>query len=372
MADTKSSPIFKRGTDGKVRQWQYEIDDGKYRIIHGIRGGNLVTSEWTKAKPKNVGKANQTTPDQQAILEAEAEEAKKLKREYRRTIPELDFVPDGPMLAADYAKLKKPLDFKQPIYSQPKYDGIRALMSYKTGATTRELQPHLNCSHLLARLAPLFAKYPNIQFDGELYNHEYKDDFNEITRLVRKEKLSDEQRKTVREKLKFYVYDLPGPGVFSERTTMLQKLLRELDDPMIVYVPTSIVSGQDALDALYGAYMEDGYEGQMVRTNDLPYEFDSRSKSLLKRKEFVTEEFPIIDILEGEGNWSGMAKRIVFRHHDGGEGTAGMRGSMDFARELLANKQAYSQATIRYFGITPDGELRFPVAVDFQKGARVD
>jgi hypothetical protein len=30
------------------------------------------------------------------------------------------------------------------------------------------------------------------------------------------------------------------------------------------------------------------------------------------------------------------------------------------------------EATIRYFGETPDGMLRFPVAIDFHQNARAD
>jgi hypothetical protein len=99
----KSNPIYKTDTAGKIRTWQWEVEGDSYRTIAGIAGGNLVTTGWTKCEPKNVGRANETSAERQALLEAEAEEGKKLKREYRRTVAELDSVPVGPMLAADYA-----------------------------------------------------------------------------------------------------------------------------------------------------------------------------------------------------------------------------------------------------------------------------
>src|SRR4051812_15938443 len=115
-----TTEIFKRGSDGKIRSWQVEVDGPAYRVIAGIKGGKLVESKWKTAKPKNVGKVNATTPEQQAALEASAEETKKLKREYRRTIPELEFVPNGPMLAETWDDFKKDVPYKDGVWSQPK------------------------------------------------------------------------------------------------------------------------------------------------------------------------------------------------------------------------------------------------------------
>ena len=62
------------------------------------------------------------------------------------------------------------------------------------------------------------------------------------------------------------------------------------------------------IDKMYGEYTEAGYEGQMVRQNTA-YEC-KRSKNLLKRKEFITEEFEVVNVEEGNGNWSGYAKDL--------------------------------------------------------------
>ena len=304
--------IFKRGTDGKVRTWQVEVEGPAYRVIAGIKDGNLVTSKWKTAKPKNVGKKNETTPEQQAQLEAVADRVGKLKREYRCTIPELEFVPNGPMLALSYDDLKVPLDFRKGVYSQPKLDGIRSMKNQRLGATTRELQPHLNCGHLMDALKPLFDMHPGIEFDGELYNHRFHDDFNAIIRLVRKEKLTAEQKAKVASTLQYHVYDLPSDGeAFGGRTARLKQMIEGLNHPMIIYVPTEKIEDQEQLDAANAKNIAGGYEGQMVRVDDGGYEFDSRSWSLLKRKGFVTAEFELLSIDEGEGNWSGGAKSIT-------------------------------------------------------------
>lgn len=365
-----SLPIYKRDTVGKTRTWQYEVEGDSYRTIAGIEDGNLVTTGWTKCKPKNEGRANATTAEQQAQAEAHAEEAKKLKREYRMAKHLLDLVPVGPMLAQDYAKLKKPLKF--PVYAQPKLDGIRAIIN-KNGAFSRELQPHYNCDHILAALAPVFAIYPDVTLDGEFYNHTLKDDFNTIVSVVRKQKPTAEQKAEAAKLIQYHVYDLPSNDRFGKRSFDLKALsaLHKLElSGSVVIVPTVKVGTQDLLDHLNGEWIQMGFEGQMVRLDE-PYDFDSRSKSLLKRKEFITEEFPIKRIEEGNGNWAGYAKRIVL-DVEGNEVGAGMRGNQEFAKALLANASNYKFATTRHFGRTPDGSLRFPVAIDFHLEGRVD
>lgn len=364
----KSEVIYKRDSKGRIRSWQYEVQGGKFRTLAGLVDGKITVSAWTICEGKNIGRSNETTPDSQAATEGLAELHKNLDREYRRTVDELDGVPTSPMLAKDYGKLKKPVDF--PVFSQPKLDGIRATMSIR-GAFTREYQPHHNVKHLLPLLEGAIDKY-GVEFDGELYNHDLKADFSKIQRLVRKESLSADEQAEVERVLQYHVYDLPGAAPFKERSAQLQAIVEEINHPMIVFVPTVEVRTQEDLDALGGHYIENGYEGQMVRLNE-PYDFDTRSSSLLKRKEFITEEFPFIRVEEGNGNWAGYAKRVVYQMKDGSEGKAGLRGNQGFAKELLTKIfKSNTEVTIRHFGLMSTGGHRFPVAIDFHDGGRKD
>jgi hypothetical protein len=86
---------------------------------------------------------------------------------------------------------------------------------------------------------------------------------------------------------------------------------------------------------------------------------------MLKYKDFKTAEFTIIDIPPGKGNRSDIAGRIIVDVH-GAEVGCGIRGSWDYCKELLLNKNNYinKDATIRFFDWTEDGSLRFPVCID--------
>ena len=366
-----SDPIFKRGVDGKIRQWNYVVEPntGRWKVLSGIMGGTPTESTWKQAKPKNIGKANQTTAHQQAMLEGNAKREEKLRAEYRANVADIDNVPRGPMLAATYAGN---LDFTKGVWCQPKLDGIRALIA-KDSAITRSLQPHTNVGHIMEAMRPVFDAYPLMTFDGELYYHDHKDNFNKLIRMVRKVDLDADLKHEVETALQYHIYDVALPEFSFWRRAEALKAIGDLffpNHPIIKIVPTTLVTASDELDSMSIEYLEQGYEGQMIRL-DTPYEWDTRSKGLLKRKEFITEEFPLVRIEAGEGNWSGMAKRIVFRLPDGRECGAGMRGDQDFATELLQRLPVPEQVTIRYFNLTPDGVPRFPVAVDFHNG-RVD
>jgi len=370
----KSNAILKLDSNGAVRTWQFEVDGDKWRVITGGPGRKSVTTGWTTCRGKQ-GRSDV----QQADFEANASLDQKLAREYRRTEAELASVPKGPMLAKTYEGWPKD---EFVLFCQPKLDGIRALIS-EHGAFTREYQRHLNVDHIMEALAPAFEAYPGIQFDGELYNHDFKDDFGRISSIVRKQNPTPEQRAEARKYLQYHIYDICDDSLtFEDRASLIPKLLyKERFYTRVHAVPTQKVTGTDELDADYGRLLEAGYEGQMVRTNGL-YEFDKRSKTLLKRKEFITAEFKLLRIEEGNGNWAGLAKRVVFELPDGRECGAGIRGTQHQARCLTAawrllptsvghDPDTYS-VTIRHFTPTPDGMPRFPVAVDFHFGGRTD
>jgi DNA ligase-1 len=364
-----STKIFKADSNGGIRTWQYEVDGPKWRTIAGGVGRKSVTSGWTTS----VGKQGRSD-DEQAMNEAGSAYHQKLDREYRVTEAELPSVPKSPMLAHKYEDHKGKLTF--PVFCQPKLDGIRATISAH-GAFSREYQRHLNVDHILEALAPAFDKYPGMSFDGELYNHDLREDFGKIASVVRKQNPTPTQRDEARALIQYHVYDLGDDQLpFADRAQLMLELELEgcdVTSKVIQWVPTHICPTSEALDAVYGDYLQAGYEGQMVRTNSL-YEFDKRSKALLKRKEFITAEFKLLRIEEGNGNWANMAKRVTFILPDGRECGAGIRGTQAQMKELLTAPWfgTKSLVTIRHFTPTPDGMPRFPVAVDFHFGGRKD
>ena len=97
-----------------------------------------------------------------------------------------------PMLA--YPVSAKPIDYSKPVFIQPKLDGVRCLIQCDNGQITaysRTGKVWKNIDHILFNLKPFFHWNPNVILDGELYNHNFKDDFEAIISMVRKTKPTD-------------------------------------------------------------------------------------------------------------------------------------------------------------------------------------
>lgn len=364
------STLYTTDSKGKTRWWKMEQDGPRFRTVSGLLDGKAVESEWTECFPKNVGRANATTAEEQCSAEILSLYTKKLDRKYhtaedfKAAGSSAGYKFQGPMLATKYES------FPGPCYSQPKLDGYRSTADATAGLLSRQGKPWRH-DHILDALAPVFAAFPGIVLDGELYNHDLKDDFNELGSLIKKDKRTPEQDAKTREVVQYHVYDiLSHPGTFIERTHVLREILDELDgESPVKFVRTDQVGSEDELNELYASYMEDGYEGQMVRLQHTTYEGNGkRSKGLMKRKEFFDEEYEVIEVHEGKGNWAGHAKAVTFRMPDGrltenGEHPkAGIKGTKEFAKELLANWRKYEGVTIRSFLKTPAGIPRFGVA----------
>ena len=140
-------------------------------------------------------------------------------------------------------------------------------------------------------------------------------------------------------------------------------------DKKVRLVQTDICHDAEQIDTHYGAYTQAGYEGQMIR-QDTAYE-NKRSKNLLKRKEFITEEYQVVEVHEGQGNWAGYAKILTLKMPNGTTFSSGIRGSQAKLKELLENPNI-DWATCRYFELSNDGVPRFPVTIDYGQGVRND
>lgn len=372
--------LYVKDSKSYIREWSIEVVGSKYRTVHGMMCGTKVASKWTVCAPKNVGRTNETSPDEQALLEARALVDKKITEQgYKMSIEDVEAGIGyfEPMLAQNFA-LSKCGDFKN-VYAQPKLDGIRCVAT-KNGLTTRSGKPIVSCPHVIEELKDLFLAHPNLILDGELYNHLLKDDFNEISSIVRKSKPSDHDLAKSLEFIEYHVYDATGDSLdgktFSMRHRMQARFFEEaaLDafSLSVVEVETLKIRSLTELDTSYGRWTTGGYEGQIVRIDEMEYEVGKRSYQLLKRKTFKDKEFDIVDIEEGSGNRSGMAGRVVYRLPTGGTFGSGIRGNIEFFKQILKDKSKYRSGTVRFFDFTPGGVPRFPVTTDLHEGLRSD
>jgi DNA ligase-1 len=369
-------PLYKRDSKGKVRIWTMEVgynndNEAGIRTISGLVDGQKVTSAWNLTEAKNVGRSNATTAKTQAEFEAQAEWTKNVDKDYFVDVNAIDsYTAFKPMLAHDFTKT--------PVTSgitQPKLDGIRMVVNTR-GLYSRSNKEIVAVPHIAEALADFVKDHPTVTLDGELYNHELKDNFQKITSLVRKTvNLGADELAESAELVQYHIYDMfdsANPDMtFMQRYNWIQKNVHLVNKKAvgIHLVASAICETTEEIDVMYGEYTTAGYEGQMVR-QDTVYE-NKRSKGLLKRKEFITEEYEVVQVHEGQGNWAGYAKRLTLKMPNGTTFSSGIRGSQAKLKELLENPNI-DWATCRYFELSNDGVPRFPVTIDYGTGVRND
>ena len=130
-----------------------------------------------------------------------------------------------PMLA--YPVSNKPIDWQlQRVYIQPKLDGVRCVIQAEPYSDKGNIIPIVtaysrtgkewkNIDHILEELIPFFTKHPDVILDGELYNHDLKDNFEKIISLVRKQKPTPVDRHEARLLTQFHCYDMYSPDSVS-------------------------------------------------------------------------------------------------------------------------------------------------------------
>jgi DNA ligase-1 len=366
----KLDTIYKKTKTGAVQEWTIEVSDNKYRTHSGQCGGIITTNSWTIVYGKNEGKANGTTDNEQALKEAIAKRTKKLESGYFENIKHINKTQYfEPMLASKWEDSKDKITY--PIFSQPKLDGIRCIVT-KDGMFSRNGKPIISAPHIRESLSEIFDVYPDMVLDGELYADKFANDFNKIVSLVKKTKPTDADLKESKKNIQYWIYDLPDNGIqFGDRCDRLHDLFENYNafNKHCVEVETTLCMSEDDVMDLYEEYVEQGFEGQMLRLNKA-YE-NKRSKSLMKHKSFIDEEYTILDIVEGEGNRTGTAGYMVFETENGDRFKSNIKGTWEETAEMLKNKKKLigKEATIKYFNLTPAGIPRFPYVTNIDRNS---
>ena len=270
-----------------------------------------------------------------------------------------------PMLA--YKVDAKPIDWTNKVYMQPKLDGVRCLIQLndkgEVHAYSRTGKPWLNIAHILEDLEYFFEIHPDVILDGELYNHDLRDDFEKIISLVRKQKPTDQQRLEASELVQFHCYDYVET-VMNESYSYRKDQLCTSDmySECVKFVPTTLVV-EDQAQIQHQLNLDEGYEGSILRL-DGPYQC-KRSYNLQKFKDFHDDEATIIGYVDGKGKREGTLGKFLMQDDDGVEfGCPPGKGyNYKMLANMLTNIHNYigKRATFTYFERTKAGSYRHPL-----------
>jgi len=272
-----------------------------------------------------------------------------------------------PMLA--YPASAKPIDYSRPTFIQPKLDGVRCViqaewptpMQLHVKAYSRTGKEWKNIDHILRELYPFFCKYPNIILDGELYNHDFKDDFEQIISMVRKTKPTPEARVKSAENVQFHCYDIIDEELlFKHRINFVHESLMLLGDSIYTVDTCRLFNGNEAKE-FHAKNLDNGYEGSIVRTNDV-YKC-GRSWNLRKFKDFSDAEATIIDWVEGKGKRKGTIGKFVAVDDEGNEFGMPVMDKFEYLQDSFEEMQTWmgKRATFTYFERTKANSYRHPL-----------
>jgi len=266
--------------------------------------------------------------------------------------------------------LAKPLASKiawpNTHFVQPKLDGVRCYIN-KTGAYSRNHKQFHNAKHITTELTQFFTDNPNVTLDGELYNHNYRDNFNKIISLVRKQKPTQADKFESASQLQFHCYDMLDSDDLSHdfisRTLNITSFKSKYGWRSIQEVDTKVVFSDKEVQSFHTINKNNGYEGSILRTN-APYE-QRRSNNLQKVKDWSDTEITITGFVEGKGKFkSGLGKFLGVDSDNRVVEVPWPTLTIPQRQLIWSARESYigQPLTFEYFERTPSGAYRFPRA----------
>lgn len=412
-----NSTLYALNKDGSYQEWKVSVFGADVIVEFGKLGGKKQI-KITSCEPKNIGRSNETTGEQQAVLEARSKWEKQVRLGYRETKEELQTEENfSPMLAHDAIKRSRSIVY--PAYVQPKLDGVRALVTLdKDGIpvfNSRGNKTYPVQGALLQQVKELAEHTGFDKFDGELYIHGLS--LQKIVALAKKwrtpEQIEAEIEKDYQADIKrynkavadgehlwkdfdgnvwavstykpvkdvdrfsgyssldleYHIFDIPvnakSPWYSTESTkTRLADLDEvatavecELDLPKVKVVHGEFVKDEESVKRFIGYYMEAGFEGVIIRNFKGVYEFGQRSSDLQKWKQFQDGEAKVLDSVEDK-NGEGV---LLCEERDGTRFNCKMKGTHAERSQAKMLLLVGDFINFTFQSRTDDGVPQFPV-----------
>jgi DNA ligase-1 len=257
-----------------------------------------------------------------------------------------------------------------PCYIQPKLDGVRCIIT-RQGAFSRTGKEFKNIEHIKSALEiNFFDRFPDVILDGELYNHDLRDDFEKIISLVRKTKPTNEDRLEASRLTQFHCYDIIPQNennTYEFRKGFLHwelPTIGDFRDDCIHLINTAYARNEKMAQLFHKKNLKAGYEGSIYRSIDGYYK-GTRSWDLMKFKDFSDAEATIVGYELGKGKREGTLGKFIMMDDEGIEfGCPPGKGyNYENMTEMLNNIHYYigKIATFTYFGRTKANSYRHPL-----------
>ena len=275
--------LYKTSAKGATQVIDMEIIGDTYTRSWGQLDGAMQTKS-TTAKPKNVGRANETTAEEQAILEAEAVWTKKQKANYSKS-QDAPVLVNLPMKVNPYQKHMKKIIF--PCFTSAKLNGVNGeyrlledgeLVLLSRGGENYPIPPHQ-----IDDIMNIMKALNTTSLNGEMYIHgEHLQDIMSATK----------KHNELTHKLVFWIFDFPViEGTYAERCEFAYAEIAKLTLTAVAVINVGVARSFDELDEQHAEVTEKGFEGIMIRNAAGLYKYNTRSLDVFKYKTTQDAEF---------------------------------------------------------------------------------
>lgn len=408
--------LYALNKDGSFQEWKVFVEDDVICVHFGKKDGK-IQNKFTTCESKNVGRANEKTAEEQACLEAASKWEKQYRLGYRPTVEELSVDEQfSPMLAADAIKKRHMIDY--PCYVQPKLDGLRCLVTFDENGepifNSRGNKVYPLHGEIVTQIKFLQQSTGYPMFDGEVYLHGLSlqkiisltkkwRTHGDIEKELDKDLSADHKRRdkaladnkkeyknfsgnfvsidVIPERddnryggyesadLQFHIFDIPNKDRvwFNSDTKdgrFVDLLESDVDIDDLSLTHLKAVFGefknteQEVRDSI-AFFMQDSYEGSIVRNFKGKYEFGQRSNDLLKWKLFQTDE-AVVESVEEDKNLEGI---LHCKLKTGVKFKCKMKGTHAERSTSQMKKLISKFITFSYQTLTDDGVPQFPVSL---------
>lgn len=294
--------LYTKKGENKLAFWHVEAVANEVVVQWGELGGKIQKKVY-EASPKNEGKANATTAEEQAVLEAKAKWVKQKKDGYFETKEEaLAYIDMKPSKAQNYNHHSKKIVY--PAHISAKLDGFRCMVSYDGRAYSKAGEAYTLPEHIQRELDAIQKLMGDdfVGLDGEIYAGLGVLSLQQISSAFRKHNDNTPL-------LKYYIYDVPdSTEKFWGRWESIKKVVQGYNN--VILVEGTVVKDEETGDVWYDSFVKAGYEGAVYRNLEAKYEFGKRSYNMQKRKPRQDIEARVVSVKEDK-NGQGVLSCVL-------------------------------------------------------------
>lgn len=286
------STLFKQTKTGAIQEWKVFVEGNEITVQQGQVDG-LKQSYSTFCEGKNIGRSNETTPEEQALSEAESKWNKQIKKGYTED-PSGKIQVKLPQKVKEYFGNEKSVVF--PCSGSPKLDGVNGTFWLKEGTLSLKSRggEDYPIPPQIGRDALDFMSQHSLDcLNGEIYCHGMH--LQDITSAVKKHNNNTPL-------LKFYVFEFPTQNYNWEEKHKWFSELCTYCHGTVEFVNTVLLNNHEEVLKHHDNCVASGYEGSILRNLKGVYKFNERSSDVFKVKVDRDAEFKIVDYKVDKNN----------------------------------------------------------------------